>query len=122
MKPLEVVRDIQRIILLMSVIATVVSLFLFAIKPLIKDRISKAAYYYLWVFVLAILFVPFSAFVSIPIDTPITSIKEVIDDNIKTWEEEFEEAALIRSGTFYTVRQFRGPSWDPNRYEPFYRT
>mgnify|MGYP000856616860 CR=1 FL=1 len=43
--------------------------------------------------VLVALLVPFSAFISVPVNTPMTSVKEIIDDNVKTTQEWYEERA-----------------------------
>ena len=89
----EIVREIVRTVLVMSVTGGVVALLLFAVKPLIKNRIPKTAQYYLWMLVLVALLIPFSTFISVPVNTPITSVKEVIDDNVKTTQEWYEERA-----------------------------
>ena len=92
----EIVCEIVRTILLMSVTGGAVALLLFAIKPIIKNGIPKTAQYYLWTLVLVALLVPFSIFISMPVNTPITSAKEVIDDNVKTTQEWYEERAQTR--------------------------
>lgn len=80
-----------RAVLIMSAAGSVVALVLFLLKPLMKNRIPKAAQYYLWTLVLVALIVPFSAFVSIPVGTPIAPVQEIVEDNIKTNAERYEE-------------------------------
>ena len=43
----EIVREIVRTVLVMSITGGVVALLLFALKPFIKNRVPKTAQYYL---------------------------------------------------------------------------
>ncbi len=65
--------DLVRSLLTMSVIATVVALILFAIKPLIKNRLPKMFQYYIWLVVFALLLVPIN--IKIPVATPFGDIQ-----------------------------------------------
>jgi beta-lactamase regulating signal transducer with metallopeptidase domain len=97
----EIISETARAILIMSITGSVIALLLFAIKPLIKNRIPKSVQYYLWVFVLIALFVPFSAFVSVPVSTPMASVREILATNIKTTAERQEELAQAKYNTPY---------------------
>jgi beta-lactamase regulating signal transducer with metallopeptidase domain len=55
--------EIIRTILVMSVSGSIIALLLFALKPLIKNRLPKSAQYYLWLIVVAALIVPVSRFI-----------------------------------------------------------
>ena len=90
----EVIGEIARNILIMSVVGSTVALALILIKPLIKDRLPKSVQYYMWVLVLASFLVPFSAFISVPVNTPIAPVQKLIRANVKTtaeWQEEVAE-------------------------------
>jgi beta-lactamase regulating signal transducer with metallopeptidase domain len=87
----KIIASLLRTLLIMSVTGSIISLFLFAFKPLIKNHIPKAVQYYLWTLVLVALLVPFSLFVSIPVNTPITPVHEIVKNNIKTNTERYEE-------------------------------
>ena len=60
-----------RTILTMSICGSVIALLLFALRPVIKDKASKAAQYYLWLIVIAQLIIPFSA--SLPVNRTLTA-------------------------------------------------
>lgn len=87
----QTIAELLRILLIMSTAGSAIALFLFALKPFVKDRIPKAVQYYLWILVLIALLVPFSIFVSIPVATPMSSVQEMIAGNIKTNSERYEE-------------------------------
>ena len=72
--------EIIRAILVMSVSGSLLALLLFAMKPLVKNRLPKSAQYYLWLVVIAALLLPVSRLVVLPESkTPIPSISETID-------------------------------------------
>ncbi len=90
----QLMSEIVRTILIMSVAGSVLTLLLFAVKPLMKNRLPKSVQYYLWVFVLVALLVPFSAFVSVPVSTPMAPVQEIIEANVKStaeWQEELAQ-------------------------------
>lgn len=95
----QVMAQLLRTVLIMSVAGTVIALILFALKPLIKNRIPKAVQYYLWTLALAALLVPFSLLVSIPVNTPMTPVKEIVDGSIKTNTEWYEEISQEQYNT-----------------------
>lgn len=87
----ETLSAIIRAVLIMSMTGSVVSLLLFALKPIIKNHIPKVMQYYMWLFVLAAFLIPFSTFVSVPVNTPLTPVQNVIEMNVKSnaeWEEQ----------------------------------
>jgi beta-lactamase regulating signal transducer with metallopeptidase domain len=92
----EVMSEIARTILVMSVTGSIIALLLFALKPLVKNRLPKNVQYYLWVSVLAAFLVPFTIFVSIPAGTPMAPVQELIEANVKTTVEWREELAQER--------------------------
>ena len=61
--------EMIRTVLVMSVSGSIIALLLFALKPLIKNRLPKTAQYYLWFVVLAALLVPVSKLIVLPVQT-----------------------------------------------------
>ena len=57
--------DALRTILTLSLSGSLLALLLFAIKPVLKNRVSKAFSYYIWILVLLRLAIPFSAPVNV---------------------------------------------------------
>ena len=55
-----------RTVLIMSLSGSIVAALLFALKPLIRDRLPKSVQYYLWLVVIAALLVPVSTFIKLP--------------------------------------------------------
>jgi beta-lactamase regulating signal transducer with metallopeptidase domain len=89
--------EIIRTILVMSVSGSVIALLLFAIKPLIKNRLPKSAQYYLWLIVVAVLIVPVSKFVTIPQyaeHIPPVPIYNIVEWNVISTAE--ENARIMR--------------------------
>ena len=84
--------EIVRTIVVMSVSGSIIALLLFAIKPLIKSRISKSAQYYLWLVVIVALIVPVSRFVVLPdsgsAHIPVAPIQSVVQQRVITLAEE----------------------------------
>ncbi|MDR3207499.1 MAG: M56 family metallopeptidase [Oscillospiraceae bacterium] len=62
----DVWNDFMRALLVMSASGSAAALLLFALKPLVKNRLPKAAQYYQWLIVLAALLIPFSKLVVLP--------------------------------------------------------
>ncbi|MCR8657482.1 M56 family metallopeptidase [Paenibacillus endoradicis] len=52
--------EIAKLILSLSLSGSILALLLFAIKPIIKHRLSKSIQYYIWIVVLLRLIIPFS--------------------------------------------------------------
>ncbi len=52
--------DIFRSIIAMSISGSIVAIILFALKPMLKNRLSKQLQYYLWLIVIAQLLLPFN--------------------------------------------------------------
>ncbi|MDR1132239.1 MAG: M56 family metallopeptidase [Oscillospiraceae bacterium] len=72
--------ELIRALVVMSVSGSILAALLFALKPLIKNRLPKAAQYYLWLVVIAALLVPVSRFVALPAGSAaIPSISETVD-------------------------------------------
>jgi beta-lactamase regulating signal transducer with metallopeptidase domain len=53
--------DFFKILLSLSVSGTILILFLFLMKPFIKNKMSKKWQYYIWLIVVARLLIPFAA-------------------------------------------------------------
>lgn len=87
----QITAELLRTVLIMSITGSISAIFLFAIKPIIKNSIPKSMQYYLWILVLVAFLVPFSLFVSIPVNNPIKHIHEIVEDNVKTNDERYEE-------------------------------
>ena len=96
--------ELLRTILIMSLSGSVVAVLLFALKPLVRDRLPKSAQYYLWLVVLAALLVPVSKMVlfnnrALPVPAaPI--ISDTVSRYVITVEEELDmlQRASIPSG------------------------
>jgi beta-lactamase regulating signal transducer with metallopeptidase domain len=97
----QIVASITRTILMMSVTGSVVALLLFALKPMIRDRIPKNAQYYLWLVVIVCLLVPFSRLITLPSPEPIAWIHEAIDENIKPNNQWWDEISQERYQTSF---------------------
>lgn len=59
--------EMIRILLTMSLTGSIAALFLFVIKPMIKDRLPKSVQYYMWFAVLIALILPLSKIVVLPV-------------------------------------------------------
>jgi beta-lactamase regulating signal transducer with metallopeptidase domain len=68
---------------------------------MIKNRLPKSVQYYLWLFVLIALLVPFSTFVSVPISTPMAPVQKILSTNVKSTAERHEELAQAKYNTPY---------------------
>ncbi len=75
--------EIMRMFLTMSLTGSVATLFLFAIKPVIKDRLPKSFQYYMWFTVFIALVLPLSKIVVLPessvSNNPTTSLTPIYD-------------------------------------------
>jgi beta-lactamase regulating signal transducer with metallopeptidase domain len=83
----------------MSISGGVVAVLLFALKPLVRNRLPKSAQYYLWLVVIAALLVPVSYFVKLPAEvdnTPSVVIpSSVVQRYVITQEEELSRIQQI---------------------------
>jgi beta-lactamase regulating signal transducer with metallopeptidase domain len=90
--------EIIRAILIMSVSGSIIALLLFALKPLIKNRLPKSAQYYLWLIVIAALLIPVSKLVSIPQyaeHIPPVPIHSIVEANVISTTEQNERISQI---------------------------
>ncbi|MDR3310857.1 MAG: M56 family metallopeptidase, partial [Oscillospiraceae bacterium] len=94
--------DVIRTIIVMSVSGGVTALILFALKPLVRNRLPKTAQYYLWLVVFAAFLVPFSKLVVLPAadeNSPLAvAPQRVVDRFVITAEEEKTLVQAVRSG------------------------
>ena len=90
--------DIIRTILIMSLSGAIVAGLLFALKPLVRDRLPKSAQYYLWLVVITALLVPVSKLIVIqksdamplpiaPIQSALEQIPLTRDDEVTRWRD-----------------------------------
>jgi len=94
--------DIIRTILIMSLTGSVLAVFLFALKPLVKNRLPKFVQYYLWLVVIAALLVPVSRLLVLPTNQSpvIPNITETVTRLVVT---QAEETVRLESLTPLTV-------------------
>ena len=96
--------ELLRTILIMSLSGGVIAVLLFALKPLVRDRLPKFAQYYLWIVVIAALLVPVSKMVLFNNRALPVSAMPIINDTVSryviTVEEELDmlQRASILSG------------------------
>jgi len=92
--------DFFRTILIMSLSGSILALVLFALRPLLQDRLPKSAQYYLWLVVIVALLVPVSQFAvlsssqAVPIPT-VPTISETVTRFVITQEEAYERVQSI---------------------------
>jgi beta-lactamase regulating signal transducer with metallopeptidase domain len=82
----------------MSVSGSIIALLLFALKPLIKNRLPKSVQYYLWLVVIAALLLPVSKFVTIPQyaeHIPPVPIYNIVEWNVISTSEENDRIIKI---------------------------
>jgi beta-lactamase regulating signal transducer with metallopeptidase domain len=83
----------------MSLSGSIIALLLFALKPLIKNRLPKSVQYYLWLIVIAALLVPVSKFVSIPQyaeHIPPVPIYSIVEWNVISTQEQNERILRVK--------------------------
>lgn len=97
----EVLSRLVRALLAMSAAGGVMTLLLLAAKPLAGKVLTRSAWYYLWVLVLAAYLVPFSALVSLPFAAPMAPVQQALEENVKTSAQRREELAVEEYGTDY---------------------
>ena len=72
--------EIIKFILSMTFTGSIISLLLFALKPIIKDKLPKSFQYYMWFSVVIALILPVSKIIVIPVsNNPIVPMKLVYD-------------------------------------------
>ena len=79
-----------RTLLMMSLAGSILAVLLYVLQPLWKYKIPKRVQYGLWCLVLVTFLVPVSAFVSLPVATPLSPVQAVCDAHIKTTAEQRE--------------------------------
>ncbi len=74
--------EIIKVILSMTFTGSIISFFLFILKPIIKDRLPKSFQYYMWFSVVIALMLPVSKIVMIPISShsvmPMKSMHDIV--------------------------------------------
>ncbi len=71
-------------ILVMSISGGIITILLFALKPLVKNRLPKSAQYYLWLVVIAALLIPVSKLIALPIGlNPIYGTKAMVETTVQ---------------------------------------
>ena len=95
--------EIVKLILTMTFTGSIVSIFLFAIKPMIKERLPKSFQYYMWFPVIIALILPLSKIVVIPThgssEIPIRSMHDIA--------QKISDIAFERPANFGLVSQVR---------------
>lgn len=72
--------EIIRLILSMTFAGSILSCFLFALKPIIRDKLPRSFQYYMWFAVVIALILPVSEIIVIPVsDHPVMSMKMIND-------------------------------------------
>lgn len=72
--------EIMKIILSMTFTGSIISFFLFILKPIIKEKLPKSFQYYMWFSVVIALMLPVSKIIIIPIsDNSVISMKSMYD-------------------------------------------
>lgn len=97
----ETLSAVVRTLLIMSITGSIATLLMLALKPLIKNRLPKRAQYYLWLIVLVAFIVPFSALVTLPFNTPLSPVQNLIETKIKSNSEWQEQVAMELYGVPY---------------------
>ena len=94
--------ELIRTIFIMSISGSIVAVLLFALKPLVRDRLPKSAQYYLWFTAIAALLVPVSVFIKLPAATETTPViilpSNVVEHYVVTIEEVVARVNAIGTG------------------------
>lgn len=89
--------EIIKLILSMTFTGSIISIFLFISKPIIKDKLPKSFQYYMWLSVVIALVVPVSKIIPIPISNhSVMSAKSVYD--VAQWISETADEKSINLG------------------------
>lgn len=72
--------EMMKLIFPMTFTGSILSVFLFMLRPIVRDRLPKSFQYYMWFPVVIALILPISKFVEIPISNhPLMSVRPVYD-------------------------------------------
>ena len=95
--------DIFRTFLVMSISGSVLAVLLFVLKPLVRDRLPKAAQYYLWLVVIAALLLPVSKVIlvenSVANPLPPAPIHTALDRAFTVTQDGFDRGYTLIPGT-----------------------
>lgn len=102
--------EIMKMILTMTLTGSTVSVFLFAIKPVIKYRLSKSFQYYMWFPVIVALVAPLSKIdMRSSLISPAASVRSIQDIaqwiSDTTFRKSVNSAVLLQAGSSYDIRQ-----------------
>ncbi|MDR0819386.1 MAG: hypothetical protein LBN43_07425 [Oscillospiraceae bacterium] len=92
-----------RALITMSLTGSAIAAILFAIKPLVKNRLPKTVQYYMWLIALAALVIPFSEFVVLPVKTVVPTVSEIVSENVRSGGEIMNRAAVEITGQRYSA-------------------
>jgi beta-lactamase regulating signal transducer with metallopeptidase domain len=83
--------ELLKTVVIMTITGSVPAIAMFALKPIVKNQLSKTAQYYLWLVVIAALLAPFSRFVALPVNSPV-KIADTVDYYFAANEEAYGRA------------------------------
>jgi len=120
-----------RTILIMSITGSVLALILFALKPLVRNRLPKMTQYYLWLMVLAVLVMPISRLIVLPDITPnmptisktvnqyVVSNQDILE-RLKPYEVENKDGVMgIPESGMAEVERLVPSTWAPEAVDWF---
>lgn len=86
-------------IIKMTLTGSIITLLLFFVKPIIKNRLPKLFQYYTWLIVIGAFIIPFSKYIILPYETtifPITSLSETVEQYVITEQgsDNLQEATI----------------------------
>ena len=99
----QILSALVRTLLMMSLAGSMLAVLLYILQPLWKYKIPKRVQHGLWCLVLVTFLVPVSAFVSLPVATPLSPVQAVCDAHIKTTAEQREALAQKQYGAEYST-------------------
>jgi beta-lactamase regulating signal transducer with metallopeptidase domain len=94
----DVFASVFRAILTMSVTGGIIALALFALKPLLRNRLPKTAQYCLWIVALAAFLIPASTFVAVPNPGGGPTVSGFIEQRVFSGSEYVERQMLAHTG------------------------
>ena len=95
----EVFGGFSRTLIIMTLAGSAAALILFALKPLVRDRLPKSTQYYMWLLVVAAYLVPISTIVVIPARTvAVPTISAIVRETVVTGYEYQEREMIRRTG------------------------
>ncbi len=86
--------EIIKLILSMTITGSILSVFLFIAKPIIKDKLPKSFQYYMWFAVVIALMLPVSKIIVIPVSSPLVISMESMAD-IAQWISDTVSESLV---------------------------